>query len=86
MSKGNRITQSYDREAFQRSGAAHLGNEPSFKKVLRGSSPSSGAKQTTRDLEIIKHRPRDAVAAGLILSVRLRGVVGGAANNIALAQ
>ena len=49
MSKGNRITQSYDREAFQRSGAAHLGNEPSFKKVLRGSSPSSGAKQAAWD-------------------------------------
>jgi hypothetical protein len=86
MSKGNRITQSYDREAFQRSGAAHLGNEPSCKKVLRGSSPSSGARQAAWDLEIIKHQPRDAVVAGLILSVRLQGVVGGAANNIALAQ
>jgi hypothetical protein len=86
MPEGNRITQRYDWEVFQRSSVEHLGNEASFKDIRPRPSPSSSAKQTTRDLEIIKHRPRDAVAAGLILSVRLRGVVGGAANNIALAQ
>jgi hypothetical protein len=83
MLEGNRITQSYDGEAFQRSGVARLGNEASLKDVLRGSSPSSSAKQATRDLETIEHQPGDAGAAGLIL---LWGVVGGAANNIALAQ
>jgi len=86
MPNGNRITLGYDREAFQRSDVAHRGNEALFKTVRPGFSTSPSAKQMARDLETTQRQPGDAVAAGLILSVRLWGVVGGTANNVTLAQ
>jgi hypothetical protein len=86
MPNGNRIALDYDREAFQRSDVALRGDEASFKGVRPGFSPSPSAKQIARDLETTQRQPGDAVASGLILSVRPWEVVGGTANNITLAQ